>query len=272
MARLLVSAIVLLALCPSIVRSAEEEDILARIKKVGIVTPFQGKARWLKSSKLYKIRIKAGNTETEMAIPGDEVESVEAVKPKELDAAAKMVQAGQHAAAIPVLEKIADRYFMFQWDVEATRWLAEAYMGTGNKSKALTAVRDLEKANPSALLAGGFFKVYCTVLLENNLMADLNKAIDAQIAMSESRESQAVAQLMRGDIQMKKGNYKDALLEGYLRTVVFYQNIKQIQPEAMYKAMLCFKELGDTGKADKMRKKLMAEYPTSPEAQKAQNG
>ena len=62
---------------------------------------------------------------------------------------------------------------------------------------------------------------------------------------------------------MQRKQYKDALVEGYLRTIVLFQDVREVQPEALYQAARCFEELGESGNAEKMRKKLLADYPDS---------
>ena len=84
-----------------------------------------------------------------------------------------------------------------------------------------------------------------------------------------SRNAAAVAQVKRADIARQNGNNIDALVNGYLRTVILYREVKEVQPEALYKAMLAFKEMGHNSRAQKMKKKLLAEYPQSRYSHKA---
>ena len=63
-----------------------------------------------------------------------------------------------------------------------------------------------------------------------------------------------------------------ALIDGYLRTVVFFQGIKSVQPEALYKAAKCFEEKGQHSYAEKMRKELLSSYPQSEEARQLRAG
>ena len=78
-----------------------------------------------------------------------------------------------------------------------------------------------------------------------------------------SRQVAAEAQIMRGDIDFKKGNYRDALVDGYLRTAVMFQRVKWVRAEALYKAMQAHEKLGEHSHAEKWRKKLLAEFPNS---------
>jgi len=44
-----------------------------------------------------------------------------------------------------------------------------------------------------------------------------------------------------------------------------------MQPEALFNAAACFEELGEAVYAEKMRKKLMAEYPQSTYTRRVQS-
>ena len=69
-----------------------------------------------------------------------------------------------------------------------------------------------------------------------------------------------------------KGDLQTALIDGYLRTIVLFEQVKDVQPEALYKAVKCFEDLGQAAHADKMRKKLLAEYPQTAYAKWIQAG
>ncbi len=144
-------------------------------------------------------------------------------------------------------------------------------MGTKNVDKAYGAVSTLKRSNPKALREPDFFKVYCQILISKKLFSEVDNMLTDQIANSDSRNIVAVATMMRGDIAMKKGDYKTALLNGYLRTMYFYQNVTAIQPEAMLKAVQCFQKMGDPTKGDRIRGMLLARFPNSPEARQAQS-
>jgi len=82
----------------------------------------------------------------------------------------------------------------------------------------------------------------------------------------------AMAQIKRGDIERKKENLKEALVDGYLRTIVLFKQVKEVQPEALYKAAKCFEELGEHSYAEKMRKTLLEKYPLDPYTGKIKAG
>jgi tetratricopeptide (TPR) repeat protein len=228
---------------------------------------FSGQLQWKKASKEYEVQ-QGGQS---MRIPLDKVRSAKVKAPAELEAAAGMVKAGRYAAAIPALKQIADSYAMLEHDVTATRWLAEAYLKTADAKSAVAACEAVAESNPLATLLDDFAGVYAEALLADEQYGKLD-AILTKIIQQGSRGAAAFAQVKRGDIEMKQGNYKDALLDGYLRTVVLFGDIKPTQPEALYKAAQCFDQLGQGPYAERMRKKLLADFPQDPYAQRVQSG
>ena len=69
--------------------------------------------------------------------------------------------------------------------------------------------------------------------------------------------------MKRGDVLLAQGDAKSALRDGYLRTILMFQDVKDIQPEALYKAMKAHQSIGEHPYAEKWRKRLLAGYPTS---------
>ena len=114
--------------------------------------------------------------------------------------------------------------------------------------------------------------MYWEALVQTEQFTRLEKALTEVIEKSQDRELVAIAQIKRGDMEKKKGDPKKALVDGYLRTVVFFQAVKEVQPEALYKAMKCFEELGQQSYAEKMRNRLLAEYPESSYSQMVKSG
>ena len=230
----------------------------------------QGQIKWRDASKVYEVQQASGAV---VNYKPDQVARVQAKVPANLDAAAKMVAAGGAGAAkaIPVLKEIAATYKMLAHDVTATRWLAEACLKTGDAKAAAAACDAVMQYNPNAALDADFARVYKDVLLATEQYDVLNTML-TRIVQSGSREAAATAQMIRGDIAMKQGKYKDALLDGYLRTVVLFGDMRAVQPEAIYKASQCFEKLGQSVYAEKMRKKLLEEFPQSSYAQEIKSG
>jgi TolA-binding protein len=200
-----------------------------------------------------------------------EVADIQVARPKELDPAISQVKAERYAAALPTLEKIMRDYTMLQYDVIAAQYLAQSYLKTKDPRKAVMMCRKVADSNPRAADDPGFAAIYWQGLLETEQYSTLEKALKDAIA-NGPREMAAVAQIKRGDIARQKGNLDDALIDGYLRTVVFFQAVKTVQPEALYKAAKCFEEKGKHSHAEKMRKRLLSGYPQSEYAKRVTSG
>ena len=247
------------------VRAAQVEAIITT--KDG--KELRGQVRWKGVAKEYEMQ-PAGQSVT-LVLKPDQIVKIVAKPPAELPAAIKSVQAGSYAAALPILTKIVDDYAMLEHDVTAARWAAEAYQKSGDVKNAVAICEKVMRDNAAAVSSDEFMSIYVDCLIANESYARVKEILTTVIAQG-SRKSAALAQLKRGDMELKKGNYKDALLDGYLRTVVLFEDQKQAQPEALYKATVCFDKLGLTPYAEKMRRKLMAEYPDDPFAAKLKAG
>jgi TolA-binding protein len=232
-------------------------------------TSVQGYIRWKPASRIYEVTTQDRKVFT---IPAREVVDVITKEPKELRAAKQQIQRGGNPArAIGALEAIGKKYRNMGWDVVANRWIAEARYKNGQKEEALKILRKVKASNRDAMREGGFAKLYCKVLIETGNTAELNSVL-TQIVRSGDRSALPLAQILRGDLEMKAGNYKIALLDGYLRTVILFRDAKEERPEALYKAAKCFTELGEMSNAQRMKKMLMAEFPRHEYSKKLQSG
>jgi len=234
------------------------------ITKKGEVT---GVIRYQPASKVFSVQ--AGNVVTK--IPLADVVRVIVKKPAELDAAVAAAQRGQAATAMPILEKVMTDYQMMEWDIVAARWLMACYLVKNESVKAEEMGDKVIAANGGNIPSGDFFSVYVETLIANKKEAKARKILQDAIA-SGDRMTAALAQIKRGDLDQKKGDSKAALVDGYLRTVILFADIKEVQPEALYNAVKCFEQLQQASYADKFRKRLLAEFPKDPYTAKLQSG
>ncbi len=241
---------------------ASNAQIPGRIKTKDGAT-LQGTIRWQPANKQYILaRQNNSGASFDTPIPLAQVESVVVAKPQQLDAAIRAVEAGKAAAAIPVLEKIKAAYTMLQWDEPATRCLAAAQLASGDAAGAIKNCESLISVRPELAWKGELAPTYWQALLKTGKTAKLNDYISNAIASGDGLAS-ASALLMRGDIYMDKKEGLNALKEGYLRVVVLYQSIRDIQPEALYKAAKAFESINRNGDAEKLRSELRTKYPNS---------
>lgn len=226
-------------------------------------TQIQGNIRWMAQGRKYVVsqqRKDGQSISTDVML--SEVARVETPKPEKFDAAARAVQAGKASAAIPVLEQIVAQYAMLGWDEPATRYLAQAKLAAGDAAGAIKLCEGIIASKPDAAFLGEMAPVYWQALLKTDKTAKLGDLISKAIANGD-RQASAAALIMRGDILMEKKEPLNALKDGYLRTVVLYENVRSVQPEALYKAAKAFEALSQNGNAEKLRTVLRTKYAQS---------
>ncbi|MFM7504971.1 MAG: tetratricopeptide repeat protein [Rubrivivax sp.] len=243
-------------------------QIPGELIKKGTGQRVTGNLSWRSGTKSYDVS--GGGIQT--TVPLDQVDSVRVAPPAGMEAAIKAVQQGASSGApVATLEKVVDTYLMLDHDLTAMRWLGEAYLRSGNAKEAVRRF-DLVMANrTTADLPAPTVRVYWNVLLaadrSSELRLQLGKAVE-----EGNRGVVAVAQVLRGDLDMKKQDFRSALVDGYLRTVVLFADVREVQPEALFKAAKCFEELRESQNAEKMRKKLLSEFPDSTYSKQINSG
>jgi len=224
--------------------------------------PRTGALRWLSSSKSYVLT----DNKFDLTIALANVVKLSVVRPRELDPAIKAVRENKGADAIAPLAKIVTDYFMLQHDEEATRWLAEAYLQANNGVEAIRAIERVTAIRPEAAYLGDLATVYWRALLRENRTSKLDEML-AQAVKSGNRLASATALILRGDLILKGGDTQDyhnrALKDGYLRVVTLYRTVKEVQPEANYKAAKSLEKLGMTARAQERRETIRKEFPGS---------
>ena len=220
--------------------------------------------RFKKTSQEYIITMPNG---TEMPMHKNRVKTVEIDKPAQYDQAAAAVTSGAVDQAIPMLEQIvADCFMLSPWDARSLDLLGLAYKKKGANAKAAAAYKKFYTAcaNPASITLDMQRRAWDAFIVVND-KSTLSQSVDAAIATG-SRDNAAAAHIARADMAKAENNKQDALLD-YLRVVILYEQVKAIQPEALYKTAQCLEELRDP-RAEDWRKKLMSEYPQDPWASK----
>jgi hypothetical protein len=155
---------------------------------------------------------------------------------------------------------------MLQHDEEATRWLAEAYLQANNGADAIRAIEKITAVRPEAAYLGDLATVYWRALLRENRTSKLDDLL-VMAVKSGNRLASATALLLRGDLILKDGDTQDvhirALKDGYLRVVTLYRTVKEVQPEANYKAAKSLEKLGMTARAQERRETIRKDFPGS---------
>lgn len=241
-------------------------EVPGRIYMKNDPRPKEGKIRAMPGFNKYVIT----QGQVTMEIEGMKVERVEVAAPASLSAAVRQSQT-QPAAAIPALKKIVEDYAWLNWDMVAARYLLDAYMKSGQAGEAVKTGQQILASNRDALNSADFLTAYVDAMVADNKAAGVERILSDAIQKG-GRDVAAVAYVKRGNILKKKGNPKEALVEGYLRATEMFQEQKDAQPEALYQAALCFEELGMGSQAERMRRRLLKDFSGTPWAEKAKAG
>ena len=223
--------------------------------------------RWLASRQQYVVR----RDSIELNIDLADVATVDVKEPQGLRGAVGAVQKGQPNAAIPVLRQIVKDYTMLRHDITAARWLGTGLLKKGQAHDAATMLQELVDNYGFGQLPGELISIYIDALTEDGKTSQVKSILKIMIEEG-SRGAAAVALVKRGDLYRKEGKYKEALIQGYLRVIVLFEEEKHVQPESLYYAAKCCEELGQVSYAEKMRKELMEEFPQSSYTRQTQSG
>ena len=228
-----------------------------------------GTLRWMNSAKKYVVTNAKGMS---IEYEADDVERVDVDRPKTLDAAIKKVKAGSAAAAVADLEALAKEYAHLTYDLEATQWLAEAYLKQGNAAKAITACEAIIRNNPEAAYMGAMAPAYWKALTKDGKASKLSLLLDKAIGSGDPVVA-AAALVARGNAALERGsnraNCEEALRDGYLRVILLYADATtDSYPEALYMGAKAFDGMGQGNRANKLREQLKANCPNSEWARK----
>lgn len=233
-------------------------------------TRVQGELTYRSASRVYEIKDPV--KKISRTVSADQVLEARVRAPQALSAAVGAVQAGRYTGPhIEQLKKIVSDYWMLQHDVTAGAALLRAYVESGNANEAVLQGEKFLTSRRRAAIPGALVSAYWDALLKSGKDAKLENEISRVVAEGAS-DAVAAAYIIKGDIQKKAGEYEAALIDGYLRAIVLYREIREVQPEALYKAALCFDELNQVTHAEKMRKKLVEGYPKSEYTRRLSSG
>ncbi len=226
----------------------------------GNVLAFQS-IEWRGVSKEYRIT----TAQSVLPVALKDVDHLEVDRPADFDKAAKMVEAGQNAAAIPILKAIADKYEMLVWDAQAAGLLGRAYIAQKDYSRAADAIETVLKRSKPDTVPLATLRAYWEALAGLKRNEDLRKALDAAIGHG-TRPTAAQAYLVRAGVEKAAGKTEEAAAD-YLKIVLLFDNLTEVQAEALAGAAETLEALQDP-RAQEMRTRLIKEFPSSPFAVK----
>lgn len=224
----------------------------------------QGVVRWQPVQKQYVLSVPqpGGAAMLTLNLPPSQVADIRVPAPPGWDDLVRQVQSGQPAAAIPRLEAIVKEYAMLQYDVVAGTVLAQIHLRENRAADALRVAEAVIAAKPDAGTTSDLAPIYWEAMLATGKTAKLGPALEVAIK-SAPRPVAARAHTLRGDQLKAEGRTRDALKDGYLRTVTLFRDVRAAQPEALFKAAKAFEELQQVQYAETMRQRLLSGFADS---------
>ena len=191
-----------------------------------------------------------------------QVARAEADKPAGFDQALALASSNPDKA-VEQLTAIARQTRGLGWDAKANLRVAQITSGQGKYEQAVKAFEAL----PDYMMKSADVRfAYWKALVEAGNSSSLEGQLKAAIAEGD-RGVSARAQLLRGDIKQKRRQLEPAALD-YLRAAILYADVREVRPEALYKAADTLAELRDS-RAGRLFDQLKSDYPDSEWAAKA---
>ena len=215
-----------------------------------------GKARWQAVQRQYLVEVRSeGGVPVQITLKPSDIKQLKARPPQGFD---KMTRAED-------LEKVFKEYLMLEHDIPAATRLMKIYADAKRHDDILRIGDAIKAERPAVEFAWLETAPAIWAAMVVKRPARLPELLDKAVS-SPNRELAAMAAMRRGDLIASEGRSRDALKDGYLRVATLFKDVKTVQPEALYKAMIAFEELKQTPYADKMRQELLGKYGNSPYA------
>jgi len=183
------------------------------------------------------------------------------VLPK-IDAAASK---GASEKIIGLYLKYGNIYKFLGWDIYCKNKAARGYIELNQLDKALALVEPLLTAktiNPKrAKHLDVALGTLASIYVKSGASAKATALVPKLVGSSDD-EVAASALITQGDIYLKEGKLKDAVLS-YLQPALLFDKKNTSRAEALYKAVVAMKKMNDTGRSKKFAEMLKADYPKS---------
>lgn len=218
------------------------------------------KITWRELTREYQVEMGDGIV---VPVAKADVESIEVDKPADMGKAVQLMAAKKYDEAIPILDDIATRYKMLQWDGAAREMLARAYCAKNDFKKGVQMLEDYFASTPKEQAPDTVRDMYWTALLGAQRGATLKVELEAALKAG-SKTLMPLALMRRGDLSASEGRREDAFLD-YMRVALIHQEAGASVAEALSKAAQLLDAMNDR-RADELRKRMAAQFPGSPYA------
>lgn len=225
------------------------------LKRKGKEAELVDSATYVRSKKEYRILKRPGT----FVLPEAEIEYVKPPKPAGLD----------RLKDVAVLQQIVQKYRGLWWDVAAFQRLMPLHIQNREYKKAISLYEDVRPAMDMGLPVVVHHH-YWVALLMTDQKSTLRRELERWVTSGQP-EGAAWAYVMRGDLLMREGQEEQALVDGYLRTVLMFEDVRSCRREALEKTIRAMERVGDH-RAETYRKALREEFPEPEPAAKPTAG
>jgi hypothetical protein len=139
--------------------------------------PHKGIVRYSLKSKTYFVTSKQNGAVLEAEIAPADVTEMDIATPAGWEQAVANVEKGRAAASINYFVGIVKQYNHLQWDLRAARYLADAYLASGNADKALESCTAVVRADPETAYKGELAPIFWKVLVKLGKKDQLEKLL-----------------------------------------------------------------------------------------------
>ena len=227
---------------------------------------FVGSAHWMPVKKEYEVSRKTGSGGTAItALTPAQVKGIRVQAPENWKDTMEKVRAGETTQSITALNAIMKDYSMLDYDILAASTLVRIYLRLNRVDDAMRVVDDLMFIRPNAASETEAAPAIWAAWVASKKTARLESSLTDAIQKGP-RKVAAQALIMRGDTLMKadgRERERNALKDGYLRAILLFKDVREVQPEALHKAALAFDALQEVHYAERMRQTLLRDYAES---------
>jgi len=217
-----------------------------------------------------------GGGSGEISVPISSVSRLDWPEPPELAQSLASLKAGQAVEALKKTDSVLSIHEPFR-DIPGSWWArlmavrVEALAKTGRDVDAEVALERLRRSK----IGGSYVTPGALALV--SALTDAGKTAQARerlkaVKLSEDETESTLARfdLVRARILQKEGKSEEALLT-FLRVPVLHPGENDFQPAALLGTISCYRELGETARAETARQTLLTRFPDYPEAAQAKN-
>ncbi|MCC5845726.1 MAG: tetratricopeptide repeat protein [Verrucomicrobia bacterium] len=192
------------------------------------------------------------------------------VQPERMEEATRLVDQGEGAQAVSILNEIFRASSYQTWDVSAGLLLIRVHLADNNVVSARQTLDQLKRryGDRTFSLFPDLQAKDWSIRIAGGQISGLEDELTDVIRDSDNRALVGRALIARGDLKLARTQLRPAVLD-YLRAAHFYRGQEDVHAQALLKAGQVFTQLGETANARRFLTELRTRYPDSTYAARA---